>query len=210
MELFLDDEQVDSEFIGEQTLEDALRHLQVNVCNPGEVVVGVRCDGKEVGPNEMAATLAKSVAMFSKLEVFTSTPQKLVVDAMSQASLALNETEAACQRIADMLTRGDTADGISELGDCLGVWKKIHDAVSQAIQMLQLDPEQLKVEQEPLLEVINRPKDVLLEIKQALESQDHVLLADIMQYEFGDVTGKWHGLIDLLRREAQGVVGTDA
>ncbi|UCE60299.1 MAG: hypothetical protein JSU63_00830 [Phycisphaerales bacterium] len=210
MEIFLDDQQVDSEFIGEHTVEDALRHVQANVCNAGEVVVGVRCDGRDVGPNEMAATLGKSAATFNKLEVFTSTPQRLVVEAMSQASSALDDTEAACQRIADLLTRGDTADGIAELGDCLGVWQKIHDAVGQAIQMLQLDPDKLKVEQEPLLDVVSRPKEVLLEIKQALESQDHVLLADIMQYEFGDVTEKWHKLVNMLRREAEGLVETDA
>lgn len=57
-------------------------------------------------------------------------------------------------------------------------------------------------ELETLNATLSRPKDVLLQIKNALLAQDHVLLADILQYEFTDVTEMWHSLIARLNQEA--------
>ncbi|MHC4695504.1 MAG: hypothetical protein ACYTFA_02045 [Planctomycetota bacterium] len=203
MEVFVDDHQIESDFVADRTIEDALKYVQSSICSPGHIVVGLRCDGEDVAVNEMGPALAKPASTLDRLEVFTGTRQSLVIDAMIQAAATLEETEDACRRVADLLTEGNTADGIQTLGGCLGVWQQIHNAVSQSIHMLQLDPERITVNDEPLVTLISRPKDVLLQVKQALESQDHVLLADIMQYEFETVTQQWHDIVDLLRRQAE-------
>ena len=202
MEVFVDDSQVDGDFIADHTLEDALRHVQSNLCAPDQVVVGLRCDGEDVPPNGMADALKKSALTFNRLEVFTSKRERLILDAMSQALAALGDTETACQRIAGLLTEGKTVEGVQALGECLGIWQKIHEAVTHSIQMLELDPEQIAVGNESLVHVLCRPKEVLLRVKQALQSQDYVLLSDIMQYEFGEVTQQWHNVIDVLQRRA--------
>jgi hypothetical protein len=54
--------------------------------------------------------------------------------------------------------------------------------------------------------MIGKPKNVLLQIKSALQARDHVLLADILQYEFSEVTKSWHDLIAGLRREAENLI----
>ena len=89
------------------------------------------------------------------------------------------------------------------LGQCMAVWQQIHDAVSKSIQMLQVDPEQMGINAERLIDVIAKPKEVLLQVKEALESQDHVLLADTLKYEFGDVAQQWHAVIGRIRQEAE-------
>ena len=63
--------------------------------------------------------------------------------------------------------------------------------------------QQLRIRDEPLVNIIGMPKDTLLQVKGALEAEDHVLLADILQYEFTDVTERWHALISMLRHEAE-------
>ena len=69
--------------------------------------------------------------------------------------------------------------------------------------MLGIDPENIMIQNESFETVISKPKEILLQIKKALQSQDHVLLADILQYEFKEVTDQWHLIIARIRQEAE-------
>lgn len=202
MDLFVDDKKVDDDRVFGGTLAETLRDVQDHCCGPPRIVVGFRCDGNEVAVAAMAATLNRPAGSFELLEVFTSTREDLVADAMNQASASLEEVEGVTQNVAELLMEGKASEGIERLGECMHMWQQIHDAVVKSLGLLRLDAEQLTVRDEPLLTALDRPKDVLLQIKDALQAQDHVLLADILQYEFADVTNMWHTMIARIRQEA--------
>lgn len=210
MEVFMDDHQIEGDFAAECTVGEALRQVQSTIHTPGRIVVGLRCDGENVPTNDMGSTLAKATSDFERLDVVTGTRQSLVLDAMTQASAALDETGDQCQQVADLLTEGNTAEGVKTLGECLGVWRQVHDAVNQSLQLLKIDPEAMKFDDDQLATLISGPKDILLQVKQALESKDHVLLADIMQYEFESVTRQWQDLIGVIRQRAEDFEETPA
>ena len=69
--------------------------------------------------------------------------------------------------------------------------------------MLRLDLENTMVQEEPPSSAIIKPKEVLIQMRDALRAQDHVMLADVLQYELGDVTTQWYAIIDRLRQEAE-------
>jgi hypothetical protein len=203
MDVFIDDRPVDGAFAENGTVEDALRHIQEEVCQPDQLVVGVRCDGKDVASDVLSETLAQPATTYERLEVFTGSKDGLVSDALRQASQCLTQTEEACQSAAELLIQGQTAEAAAALSECLRVWQQIHEAAARSVDLLQLDPEKVTVNDEPMLDLIGRPKDVLIEIRAALQAQDHVLLADILQYEFPKVIDLWHALIGRLQREAE-------
>ncbi len=202
MDVYVDDKPLDSSALRGGTLEEAIRTLQTQVCTPQRIFVSFRCDGTEMIGEAMAAALRKPLAAFDRLELFTSTKEDLVTETMEQAQGSLDDTEAVTQAVAAMLVEGKTPDAIRKLGECLRVWQQVHDAVSKSLLLLDLDPERTKIRDEPLSTALLRPKDVLTQIKAALHTQDHVLLADLLQYEFAEVTELWHLLIARLRREA--------
>jgi len=202
LDLFVDDKKVDDDRVVGSTLAEALRDVQVHCCPPPRILVGFRCDGAEVAAAAMASTLSRPAGSFELLEVFTSTREELVADAMNQASASLEEAEGVTQNVAELLMEGKSADGIARLGECLRDWQQIHDAVVKSLGLLRLDPAQVMVRDEPMLAALEKPKDVLLQIKRALQAQDHVLLADILQFEFAEVTDLWHTLIARIRQEA--------
>ncbi|MEK7732006.1 MAG: hypothetical protein AAB363_09140, partial [Planctomycetota bacterium] len=186
MDLFVDDKKVDDDRVVGGTLAETLHDVQANCCPPPRILVGFRCDGNEVVGAAMASTLCRPAGSFELLEVFTSTREDLVADAMNQASASLEETEGVTQNVAELLMEGKAVEGIARLGECLRIWQQIHDAVAKSLELLRLNPEQVTVRDEPLLTALERPKDVLLQIKGALQAHDHVLLADILQFEFAD------------------------
>ncbi len=203
MEIFIDDDQIDAAFVGNGTLDDALRHMQSHLCAPDRLVIGLRCDGREVPANGMADTLRRPASSFERLEVFTGMKDVLVIDVMEQSSTCLTETQEACRRAAELLTEGKIVEASEMLGDCLRIWQQIHEAVGKSIEMLQLDPELTMVNDEPLIDLIGKPKEILMQVKEALQARDHVLLADILQYEFSETIGQWHLLVSKLRQEAE-------
>ena len=203
MQLYVDDKQVEDGPVVAGTLEDALRHIQDEVCALGRLVIGVRVDGEDVPGDAMGETLKKEVPSVARLDVFTSTKERLVTDAMAQASTSLTETEASAQRVADMLVEGKTTEATKELGQCLRIWQQIHEAVGKSILMLELDPERTTISDEPLSAMIGKPKDILLQVRDALRVSDLVLLADILKYEFVEVTDTWHAIISRIRQAAE-------
>jgi len=198
----VDDKKVDDNRVVGGTLADTLRDVQAHCCPPPRILIGFRCDGNEVAGAAMATTLSRPAGSFELLEVFTGTREDLVADAMSRASASLEEAEGVTQNVAELLMAGKSSEGIERLGECMRTWQQIHDAVVKSLGLLRLDAEQLTVRDAPLLAALERPKDVLLQIKGALQAQDHVLLADILQYEFTDMTDLWHTMIARIRQEA--------
>jgi len=206
MELYIDETKVDIDLPASEPLENVLRHSQAKLYEAGRLVVGLRCDGNEVPADEMADTLKRQASSFERLDVLTSTKYDLVADAMDQAAVSLTQTEEACQRIADGLTEGKTSESMRALGDCLSVWRQIHEAIGKSIAILEIDPRTALVGGEPLVDVVNRPMDVLLRVKEALQSQDHVLLADTLKYEFSEVAQQWQDVIASILGRAQSPV----
>ncbi|MEK7756211.1 MAG: hypothetical protein AAB385_03260, partial [Planctomycetota bacterium] len=168
MDLFVDDKKVDDDRVVGGTLAETLHDVQAHCCPPPRILVGFRCDGAEVAGAAMASTLSRPAGSFELLEVFTSTREDLVADAMNQASASLEETEGVTQNVAELLMEGKAAEGIARLGECLRIWQQIHDAVAKSLELLRLNPAQVMVRDESLFTALERPKDVLLQIKGAL------------------------------------------
>lgn len=202
MEFFVDDRRVDDLTTGGESVADALRHVQTAYCPSRHVVIGLRCDGRDINSEGMSETLRKPASSFQRVEVFTGTKAQLVADAMEQASASLTDSEKACRQAADLFTAGNTVDGATALGECLRVWQQVHEAVGKSIEILEIDVKERTIGDAPVDEVISRPKQTLTQIKEALEVRDHVLLADTLQYELQEVTSMWHDIIAWLRQEA--------
>jgi len=203
VDLFLDDDPKEATFAENETVQEVLLHIQADMCTPDAVIVGIRCDGTDVPSGEMAELLTKPASSLKRLEVFTGARHQLVLDAMEQAATCLADSDADCQRIAGLLTEGNIVEAAEGLGHSLRAWQQIHDAVGKSIEMLQLDASQNVIHEEPLAELMSKPREVLTQIRDALRVSDYVVLADILQYEFHDVTDKWQSIIAMLRQAAE-------
>lgn len=210
MEVTVDGVIIDDTFVeDETTIEDTLKHVQDHLCQDDQLVVGVHCNGEDVPAQEMAATLKKPANSFASLAVFTGTRSSLVSSAMKEAATCLTGTEDACRQTATLLTEGKTVEAAQTLGECLRIWQQVHEAVGKSIEMLQLDPSQVQVNDSSLIKLIGQPKEVLLQMKTALLAQDFVLLADILEYELDEVIKNWSSIVQVLEEQAQAHIKAD-
>jgi len=203
VKILLDGVPIDKFDIEDATLETTLRRVQTARCPPSRMVVGIRCDDRDIVGDDMTARLGEPTSNIGTLEVFTSTRQELVIGALAQAASALQNTESASRHVAELLSAGKTTEGIKTLGECLSVWQQIHEAITKSIAMLELDIASMTIRDQPILEVLAKPRDVLTQLKQALTAQDNVLLADVLRYEFGEVIDQWYSIIATIRQHAE-------
>lgn len=202
MDLFIDDKVTDPDFTEGRSLDEALRYVQTDICSGHRFVVRVTCDGQEILAEDMEETLRKPADSFGRLELFTNTKGGLVTEAMKEAQASLEQTDRACREAGELLSQGRTVEGIEALGECLAVWQQIHDAVAKSIQLLALKTDSITIQEEPLEVVLSKPRDILTQVKEALESRDMILLADLLIYDLSDVTAQWLAIVNKLRDEA--------
>lgn len=202
MDLFIDDKATDPDFTEGKSLDEALRYVQTDICDGHRFVVRVTCDGQEILADDMEDVLRKPADSFERLELFTSTKGSLVAEAMKEAHASLEQTDRACREAGELLSQGKTAEGIEALGECLAVWQQIHEAVAKSFQLLALKTDSITIQDEPLEVVLGKPRDILTQVKEALESRDMILLADLLIYDLTEVTAQWLAIVNRLRDEA--------
>lgn len=202
MEVYIDEKRVEGDVAVSGTIEETVRAIQRDLCAPGQMVVGLRCDGKVIEGNAMADTLAQPASSLTRLDVFTGTRGALASDALGQAAQVLDDTAQRCGEVAGMLTAGNSSEAIEVLSQCVSAWQQIHDAVVKTVEMLEIDTEQTVDGEDKIASVMESLRDVLIQIRQALQQNDHVLLADVIQYEFEDVADRWRKTITYIREVA--------
>ncbi|MCH8252112.1 MAG: hypothetical protein IID36_06645 [Planctomycetes bacterium] len=204
VEVFIDDNKVEDPQVEAATLEETVRSLQTQRCSPGRLIVGMRCDGIDLTGEEMAAALAKPADSCDRLEVFTGTHCELVGDATTQAIAALDRTNEARTQIADQFSAGQQVEAIERLAECIRTWQQIHAAIINSVRILNLDSGgPIEIGGRPLEAALVQPRDMLLQIKQALQASDHVLLADILQYECDGAIDQWRTVLAEIQRIAR-------
>lgn len=204
MELFIDDQPVDASILdGIETVSEALKLLQERCCKEGELVTSIECDGEVVAAEAMEKLLATLVEDIGRLDVRMGTPKSLVLDAMRESATCLTQTEEVCREIAKLLTAGKMSEAIESLSRTLQVWQQIHDAVCKSIVMLGVDAESIVVNGASIARWMEKPKEVLTCVKEALEAKDFVLLADTLQYELGELTESWQDLVSRIAEIAE-------
>ncbi len=198
-------------FDEKMTVGQALEEAKRSLAGSGLMVFGVRCDHREIEPPQLDDVLRKPAGSFDEVEFVTGEPRGIALEAMKQARDALAETFAGVKRAAEAHSTGDLSEAMQIIMRCLGIWSQAHEAVVQGGTLAGLDFESVRVSDRPLLEWIQDLSRQLRNLKEAIESRDHVLLGDILHYELDDTLQGWDhmmgGIIDHLELRLARVFG---
>lgn len=193
--VYVDNQLIDGRNLVHGTVEEAVRHAQAHHCPPDRLVISLKCDGQDVSPAQMDQTLRRRAGDVQRLEIVTGSRRALVLDVLTQAFASLEETVATSQNAGELIVQGAIAEGIEALGECTRAWQQIHQAIFQTIGLLGPTARQLTIDDRDLDDLLEEPRDALLQVKKALLAKDHVLLADVLQYEFNDALNIWRAVL---------------
>jgi len=202
MELYVDDRRTDVQTPADARFRDVLEAVKVLTGTLGRMIVGITCDGIDVTGAGFAATLEQPAAHFARVDMHTADPAELVSQALSTAGELLDASEAALGQVVDQLALGKAGLALPRLAECCQAWLQVHEGICNAMIMRNLDLEALEVGGKRLGVVLAEPLEKLKQLKDAVQSGDHVLLSDILNYEFPSAMNTWRALIDAVGASA--------
>jgi hypothetical protein len=155
----------------------------------GRVVVEVKVDGQAItGP---ALDEDQPTASTSDIRVYSAKPSELVVGILEDVRTQLSASQEMQQKAAEHLQQDDPAMAMGLVKESINGWLQAQQAVGQSAQLLQLDLEAIKVDDQPVIERMNELIASLNELKDILGAGDFVALADALQYEWPEITERW-------------------
>ncbi len=180
------------------SLREILTRISDFLRKNNRAVIAASVDGRPVSHSENADLLDKKVDEFSLLEVDT-------IDIRSQAASALQEVRAHLPRLSKALvdvTRniqsGEVLKGYKSLAACADVLNLIVHVIDEVRALLGIDLTTIEVDGATVSERLQQVRDVLAEAKAALDTNDIVMVADLMEYELAPRISGWDAILDKL------------
>jgi hypothetical protein len=192
------------------TLGDVVEQIRKSVASAERALISLRCDGLDITRAELSDALRRPATQVQRLDVMTGQPVVLVVEALEQALAVLDGSRADLTEVVTHLSAGQTAKGMSRLAEAFHAWQQINEALGSSLAMLGIDPNELRVGELTATQAILAPRELLTHVKDVVETHDHVLLADILQYEFDTVATTWKALLEAVLARAQSMAAGQA
>lgn len=196
MELFVDGILRPCPATGNATLHEALEGVRRENAQGNRAIIGLTCDGRDLLDDALARMLDEPVGSFERVDVRTGSPNRLIAHALSEARETLEAAERDRRELVQLLGAGRQGDAVIMLGSCLGRWWQTNEAVSKSLGLLGVIGEGAEEAWSQLADALEPVTARLKDIRDAVKSQDYVLLADILEYEFTEVTEAWRRVID--------------
>jgi hypothetical protein len=173
------------------------------------MILEVRCDGNVVPQEGLEVILESPASQYQRIEFQTGPTRALVCTTINQAIANLEEAARSRGRIADLLEAGQTQPAMESLGALVGAWKQGQQALVICAEILRLELDTLRASGVSVGEVVEEFKKRLTELKQAMETGDVVLLADLLRYDLESPLSSWIAILKHVRAQADAHAATD-
>jgi hypothetical protein len=180
------------------SVDDVLETVRQANNDDEKAIVGLICDGVDAFGDALPGTLARPAGDFKRIDVETGRMTDLVFDALNSALGALDEADETRARTVDFFGEGKHADAMKLLSECVKQWTQINVAVSRCMALIPADESLTKGDQRDITESFEAVRDAMSRTKTAIQSQDFVSLADILEYEIPEVFTRWRSVVESL------------
>ncbi len=204
MKLKINGQQVESSGLQNLNLGQALHAVQDEYIDEGEVLAGILVDGELLSPQSLRDWKERPADDFDVIDVGIEACNKFAASGLRMIHEHLAQSAVQREKIVDSIQQGLTQEAMEALGDYLQVWNAVQATLASACRLMNVKPEELELFESS---VITNPQSKsftvyldeltkqLTEVKSALEAGDLVMLGDVLDYEFGDLTDIWQNVL---------------
>ena len=196
MTAFLDARPYGSGIGPTSTVAEFIESARQSLAGSGRMLIALRCDENEVGPDQLDSLLTEPVSRFGRLDLTSDHPGRVVEDILLHARSCLSQSFELVQDASTKFCSGECVDAMTALIACIQSWGQVHEAIVKGGQLMRIDFETLLIRGRSVQAWLSGLVDRLREIKGAVESNDLVLLADMLKYELDESLQEWEGFVD--------------
>jgi len=195
LDIYLDDVPMAVAGADGLTVEQLAQEVGSRLRDGRRLVTTIRCDGETLEPGDLEAALARPASAYGRIEFQSSDLGELVRTALTGAGELFERSDRNRREAADMLNAGQVSQGMTALGECFTAWTQAHESVVQSSRLLNLDIGRIEMGDVDVAGWLGLLCEKLRELKEALEVNDYVLIADILRYEFDEISEQWKRVV---------------
>jgi hypothetical protein len=181
-----------------RSLREIIKQLNDLLSNSNRVILSAKADGRPVFLSENRDLLNKKVEEFSLLEVETIDVRTQAVNALREVKNHLPGLTKALVEVTKSIQAGEVLKGYKSLATCADVLNLIVHVIDEVRALLGIDLTGVRMDGSTLSEQLEQVRNVLRDAKGALDTNDIVTVADLMEYELAPRIGKWDAILDTL------------
>jgi len=201
----LDGERLAGPFAADATLQALVD--QVREQHLGDrLVVSVAIDGQVLTDQDLVERLPRAVGSVGQVDLTSADRRQLASDTLREVADRLGAAAGEQVAAADKLQAGRAAEAISSFSGFLEIWRTCQRAIVDCSGVLGEDLTALPCKGQRIREHLDGLVDKLRELREAFESRDAVLLADLFRYEVPATCRLWQGILHELAESVAGRV----
>ncbi|QQS09130.1 MAG: hypothetical protein IPK69_00405 [Phycisphaerales bacterium] len=196
MRLFLDGHEVRSEAGG--ALASVAAALAAGVAaaeSQGRIVIEALADGSPMG-DEMLTSPPQTEAGVREIRLLSARPAELVRVTLLDAADAVEKVGVVQSQAARLIREGEASACLAPLGEALGVWQQVRDAVERSAAILGVDLNRVTLgDSMPVSRHADELAASLIELKTGLESEDWAALSDTLAHDLNARAVGWREML---------------
>jgi len=167
----------------------------------GRMIVEVRLDGEALSSEqlEQQATVEPTA---EEVQFITAAPAQLAREALHEVADALNRAVEQQQQAAEALQQDRTQEAMDPLREVIRIWSQTQQAVVQSAALLGVDLDAMSLDADTPPDLIAATGEHLRAVRDQMQQQDWLALADTLGYDLAELVPRWHALLEALGQRA--------
>lgn len=192
MRVFLDDQPCE---VAGDTVVAAVAEAAELARATGRMIVEVIVDG-QIWTSQQFDSPDHSECTASEVRLLSALPAELVRQTLVDAAGALNEAAALQQQAAELLQQDHVPQAMQRLQRAMAIWGSVQQALTMGASVASIDLNKTAPGMEcSINQMIASLNDQLRMMRDELQRQDTVALADTLLYDFPPVIRRWQDLL---------------
>ncbi len=184
MDILIDGKHVDLADAGVRSAGEVFDRVDRWAADNGRCVVGVTIDGREIGTDQLGTIALRPAEAFDRFEFTTQPTAELIASLTGELETKIEELSKLVHQLATAFQGESETPPVSALAEVVNAWQGVLERLVSAATLLRVDLDALEVPGTGLAgEHHGRVTDMLGKLVSAVEQEDLVLVADLLEYE---------------------------
>ncbi len=192
MAVYLDDEPVT---LDGDNLASVLVSASDHLADSQRIVVEVQMDGQPVTSSTMDEWENKPLAD-REVRLYSADPRQLASTTLHQIKTRLEDARQSQAQAAELLQADKLDEAMEQLGNAIEVWLQSQQAVLGSAGLLGIDLQNKDINGMSAKQITTAMIGRLTTMRDMLNNNDTVGLADVLAYELPETIDRWEQLID--------------
>jgi signal transduction histidine kinase len=186
--------EIQKQFDGCRNLQDVIARLEADFSTRGEVICEIRVNGLVLHESDESKYSQSQMEEISTLAIASERPDDLIRDALVSALDYLSRVRKACETVSELFRGTDIHKAQTRFAEVIDTCQWMVDTITSLRGAAEGTGNPITVK-DRWVDAENRFSEVVTDILGAYQKHDHVLTADLLEYELNNVLEYWTSVL---------------